>query len=289
MKIKSTNDKEIIKEIKPQVPKLYVKVPKQIILENSLTEHRISVLCYLNYNQTWEKTIGYSPIHMIQWSGYKANWRKLPNGNKNIYDKFLDCMNWYFENGYIIDFDSKKYIRNTFQSSLLNADIIFPKNNFGLIYDFEIKAITNYKSSYTSLNKSILLLVLSYIRAFTWIRSNEVSGHSEKSKRNKPEIFYSHFKTIGENLGINPKLVSRATDILRDLGILKVYEMPTYQDENKYWHNGETIFICPYKISSYKGNLRVSSKDEYNWEKELEYGIKYLKELKHFSKKFYQD
>lgn len=283
------NNKEIIKEVKPQVPKLYVKVPKEIVLENSLTEHRISVLCYLNYNQTWERTVGYSPIHMIQWCGYKTNWRKLPNGNKNIYDKFLDCMDWYFKNGYIIDFDSKKYTRNTFQASLLNEDVIFPKNNFGLLYDFEIKAIMDYQSPYKPLNRSIILLLLSYIRAFTWIRSNQISGHSEKSKKNKPEIFYSQFKTIGESLGVNPRLISRATNILCELGIIKKHKMPAYKDSDNNWHSGEIIFICPYKISSYKGELKICSKDEYNWEKELEYGIKYLRELKHFTKKFYQD
>ena len=31
------------------------------------------------------------------------------------YAKFRDCMNWYFENGYIIDFDREKYNQNTFQ------------------------------------------------------------------------------------------------------------------------------------------------------------------------------
>lgn len=54
---------------------------------------------------------------MIQWCKYKANWHR--GTEKNIFTRFRDCMNWYFENGYIIDFDKEKYIQNTFQSSLL--------------------------------------------------------------------------------------------------------------------------------------------------------------------------
>ena len=132
--------------------------------------------------------VHYSPIYMIQWCKYKANWHR--GTNENIFTKFRDCMNWYFENGYIVDFDKEKYIQTTFQSSLLNTEKLNPKNNFGIVYDFEIETINNYISPYKPLNKSILLLLLIYVRAFTWIRTNEMSGHSESSKKRKPEIFY---------------------------------------------------------------------------------------------------
>lgn len=242
---------------------------------------------YLNYNQTWDGTVHYSPIYMIQWSGYKPNWHR--GTKENIYTKFRDCMQWYFENGYIIDFDKDKYIQSTFQSSLLNEEKMKPANNFGIIYDFEIEIINNYQSPYKPLTKSILLLLLSYIRAFTWIRTNELSGHSEKSKKNKPEIFYSQFQTIGSFIGISRKMVSRTTTVLEELGLIKTYRMPRYKDSNDKWHTDDIIYVCPYKYKLWKSQIYKCSKEEYDYEKELEYGIMYLREKKYVSKKFYQD
>lgn len=278
-----------IEKVKPCIPKHFIKVPKELILQPELPEHRISILFYLNYNQTWDYCTHYSPTFMIRWCDYKANWRKLKNGKENIYEKFLRCMKWFHENGYIYDFDSEKYIYNTFQSSLLNKDKIIPPNNFGIIYDFEIDTIMKYKSPYRPLNHSILLLLLAYIRAYTWIRKTELSGHSETSKKSKPEIFHSQFKTMGGFLGVKEKLISKATYVLEEMNIIKIHRMPCYQDKDGNWHTDDVIFICPYKIVVIENKLFVCDKKIYDWEKELKNGIAYLRNINHTSKKFYQE
>lgn len=231
--------------------------------------------------------VHYSPIYIIQWSGYKPNWHR--GTKENIYTKFRDCMQWYFENGYIIDFDKDKFSQSTFQSSLLNEEKIKPEGNFGILYDFEIEMIRNYQSSYKPLNKSILLLLLSYIRAFTWNRSNFISGHSEKSKKNKPEIFYSQFQTIAEFIGSNRKMISRATSVLEELGLIETYRMPRYKDSSGNWHTDDIIYICPYKYLSRKDKIYRCSKEEYDYTKELDYGISFLRERNYVSRKFYQE
>lgn len=263
-------------------------MPKELILQTDLPDHRISVLNYFNYNQTWCNTAHYSPIFMIQWCGYKPNWRKLKN-KENIYEKFSKCMNWFYENDYILNFDSEKYIQNTFQSSLINKKKLLPPSNFGVIYDFEIETIMKYKSPYRPLNYSVLLLVLSYIRAYTWLRSSQTTGHSEKSKKSKPEIFHSQFTVMEKYIGVKTKLISKAVTVLKDMGIIKTYRMPSYQDKDGQWHTDDIIFICPYKIAASKNGLYICNKDTYDWEKELEYGILYLRNMNHTSKKFYQD
>lgn len=265
----------------------FVKIPKEVILANILPEHRISALLYFNYNQTWENTVHYSPIYMIQWCKYKANWHR--GTEKNIFTRFRDCMDWYFENGYITDFDKGKYIQNTFQSSLLNMEKINPKNNFGILYDFEIEAINKYQSPYKPLNKSILLLLLAYIKAFTWIRTNESSGHSEKSKKNKPEIFYSQFQTIAAFIGSDRKMIAKTTEVLEKLGLIKTHRMPRYKDSNDKWHTDDIIYICPYRYIWRNNQIVQCTKEEYDYRKELEYGIIFLRNQNYVSKKFYQD
>lgn len=277
------------------IPKVYIRIPnhivkvsKDIILQPNVPEHRISTLFYLNYNRTWENMVNYSPIHMIQWCGYKSNWNRHKN-RESIYDKFLSSMRWMFSNGYIIDFDQDKYTQNTLQSSLLNIDKIEPNTDFAIIYDFEYETIMKYNSPYKPLTKSILLLVFSYIKAFTWIRFTSISGHSEKTKKSKPEIFHSQFEIMSYFIGIKPKMISKATEILEQMGLIKTHRMPSYQDSDGQWHSDDIIYVIPYKIIYENKHFNICSKDEYDPKKELENGIIYLRNMKHISKKFYQD
>jgi hypothetical protein len=277
-----------IPKVNVRVPNHIVKVAKDIILQPNVTEHRISVLFYLNYNRTWENIVNYSPIHMIQWCGYKPNWNRHKN-RESIYDKFLSSMQWIFSNGYIIDFDKSRFVQNTLQSSLLNLDLIEPNKDFAIIYDFEYETIMEYDSPYKPLTKSVLLLVFSYIKAFTWNRFSSISGHSEKTKKSKPEIFHSQFEIMSQFIGIKPKMISKATEILEQMGLIKTHRMPSYQDSDGQWHTDDIIYVIPYKIIYQNKHFYICSKEEYDPKKELENGIIYLRNMKHISKKFYQD
>lgn len=286
--ITQNNKSPTIATVEIRIPNHIVKVSKNIILQPNVPEHRISTLFYLNYNRTWENIVNYSPIHMIQWCGYKPNWNRHKN-RESIYDKFLSSMQWMFSNGYIIDFDKDKYVRNTLQSSLLNLNLIEPSKDFAIIYDFEYKTIMKYDSLYKPLTKSILLLVFSYIKAFTWIRFTSISGHSEKTKKSKPEIFHSQFEIMSQFIGIKPKMISKATDILERMGLIKTHRMPSYQDSDGQWHSDDIIYVIPYKIIYENKRFYICSKDEYDPQKELENGIMYLRNMNHISKKFYQE
>lgn len=277
-----------IPKVNVRVPNHIVKVAKDIILQPNVTEHRISVLFYLNYNRTWENIVNYSPIHMIQWCGYKPNWNRHKN-RESIYDKFLSSMQWIFSNGYIIDFDKSRFVQNTLQSSLLNLDLIEPNKDFAIIYDFEYETIMEYDSPYKPLTKSVLLLVFSYIKAFTWNRFSSISGHSEKTKKSKPEIFHSQFEIMSQFIGIKPKMISKATEILEQMGLIITHRMPRYQDSDGNWHTDDIIYVIPYKIIYQNKHFYICSKEEYDPKKELENGIMYLRNMKHTSQKFYQD
>ena len=225
---------------------------------------------------------------MIQWSGFSPTWDR--HNKNNIYEKYKICMQWFFENGYLIDFDITKYKNQIFQSSLINIEKLIPEKDFGLLYDFEIQAIMNYTSDYKPLTKSMILLMVSYIRAFTWKRIDSISGHSIGSIKRKPEIFHCQIDTIATFIGIDRKKVRMCINVLSELGLLVSHKMPRFQDESGQWHTDETIFVCPYKYKTTKndGIIKCSS-DEYDYQKELEYGIMFLREQKYYSKKFYQD
>lgn len=284
--IQIANDTLHIDPPRLPTPKHYIRIPKEIILASDLPEHRISAFIYFWYNHTWDESVHYSPIYMIQWCGYKPNWHR--GTKENIYTKFTSCMQWYWENGYLLNFEKEKYITNTFQSSLLNMEKLCPSENYGIMYDFEIKKIMEYSSSYRPLTKSVLLLLLTYIRSYTWIRKSNPTRHSETSKRNKPEIFNSQFKQMANYIGVNERLISKATDVLVELGLIQVYRMPSYKDCTDTWRTDDIIYVCPYKFSI-QNSCIVQDTENYNWESELKYGIDFLQNMNYVTKKFYQE
>ena len=268
-------------------PTHFYKIPKEVILAKSLAGHRISGFLYFYCNKTQEDTVHYCPTYMIQWCGYKPLWDR--HNKNNIYIKFKSCMQWFFENGYLIDFDIEQYKNSVFQSSLLNMEKLIPDKEFGIIYDFEVKKIMGYESDYRPLTKSILLLILSYIRAFTWKRADSFSGHSEKSMKRKPEICHGQITYMSDFIGITRQMFIRGENVLSDLGLIVSHKMPRYKDESGQWHTDETLFVCPYKYKTVKNKIVKCTNEEYDYQKELENGIIFLREQKYSSKKFYQD
>lgn len=199
-------------------------------------------------------------------------------------------MEWFYSKGYIIDFNKDLFTGNTFQCSLAYEEKIRPDSNFGLIYDFELETINSYTSKYRAVNKSTLLLVLSYIRLNTWVRKTDLTGHSEKSKKSKPEICNRQLVEIANDLGLSSNLVSKSLTTLEEFNFVASKAMPRFQDELGNWHTEDTIFVAPYKFRVIsEGKIVQSSKEEYDYEKEIAYGIKFLQERKYSSKKFYQE
>ena len=84
-------------------------------------------------------------------------------------------------------------------------------------------------------------------------------------------------------------MISKATEILEQMGLIKTHRMPRYQDFDGQWHTDDIIYLIPYKIIYENKKFYICSKDEYNPQKELENGIIYLRNMNHISKKFYQE
>lgn len=264
----------------PTEPRYFFKIPKEIIKETMLPEHRISLLSYLNIKKTIDNEVGYCANNIIEWCGYKTNWHR--GSTDNIYNKFLLCMEWYLNNGYIENFNRNIFKSTTFQSSILNMDKLNPTTEYGIIYDFELQRILSYKSKYKPLNKSKLLLLLAYIRCFTWTRCSS-SGYSVNTQKNKPEIFHSQYKTIGTFIGMSERIVSKATEVLEELDLIVTHRMPSYKLLDGSIRTDDVIYVCPYKIATINKKLKFNT--DYDYKKELEYGIQYLRDGKCSRKK----
>lgn len=269
-------------------PNYFLKIPKQLILENQLPPHRISSFIYLLKNET---KVGYrchyTASYMISESGYTTNWSR----NKkriNVLQKFVSCMNWFVQNNYIDAFDEHEYTLNHFQTSILNDDLFYPEDGYGALFDFEINEIMKYECDYKPLNKSILLLILSLIRAYTWKRKTSITGYSDRSKSEKPEILWTTFEDISEYTGVSRQLVSRAVQVLEDLGLIKTLRLSSQKIEDKII-NGRILIACPYKIIYKDNKFKICVTEEYDCDQELSLGKDYVNYYRRNHKKFYQE
>lgn len=275
------------------MPKLYLKVPKELILEKELNEKRIDCFSFIYFNSTLEKRVNYSMNYMIEWCGFTPQKRKAKSDSAYIGNKFNIIMMWLYQHNYLINFNTNKFLGNNFQSSLINTNYLHPENGYGLIYDFEINKIREYHSTYKTMTKSILLLVLSYLRLKLWIRKNGKIAYTKNYEKDKPEICHKQIIEISNDLGISSKLISRAIYILEEFGIIVTKSMPRFKDEIGNWHTDDTIFANRYKFVIYfdiESQTRTIKLDKnYNYEKEISYGVEFLKEKKYYSRKFYQE
>lgn len=252
--------------ISPPIPKYFAKIPIDLILAKDLNEMRILCFHYLNQNITADDTVMYCANYMIQFCGYKNHINR--NRKVNTYTKLMDCMNWFHRNGYIVDFDAQKYKGVVFQCSYADRDKIRSPERFGIIYDFEIKRILEYKADYKPLSSSILLLVLSYIRVMTWRRKND--------KDIKPEICRKKYTDIATDIGISERLVSRAVHTLAELGFVAIRTTPNYQNDGGEWRTEDTLFATPYKFISKSEGFVLADKEQYDFKVEIEKGLKQL-------------
>lgn len=73
------------------VPIHNVRVPKEIILQNTYPEHRISALFYLNYNQTWDCQAGRCNTEEDRIKNAKINYQMLQTLT-NVTEEEIDLL-----------------------------------------------------------------------------------------------------------------------------------------------------------------------------------------------------
>lgn len=198
-------------------------------------------------------------------------------------DKFKQVISWFYENGIICNYDDSDFSEKDFTEKNtivveLNKKWIFPENNFGMIFDFEIESIRKYsEKNHLQLDKRIthatIMLLLAYVRCnirYRAIECYELASEIEKS----PEIFYKKYNEMSVELGIPERICSKCIDILCDLKILEKAEMPRFKDDDGNWHTDSTIFANKHKyVQDYKTKEPVIYED-YNVKREIKYGKK---------------
>ncbi len=245
----------------------YMKIPREIIYEKDMDEKRVLCFLYFLQNITYGGDISYSCDHLIKWCGYKPNSRKRNKNDKSINNSFSDFIYWLYQNFYISDFNSKNFYGNNFINCMANEDLFIRPYKFGIIYDFELMQTENIKS------RDLILLVLSYLRLNVW--------NNKTDEQLRPEIVHRQYTKISEDIGISVYRIKKSIQTLCDIGILKTANVPRFRDQSGAWHTEDMIIANVYRYHWDDTTNSYLLDQNYDCDKELEFGVQYIQQRKH--------
>lgn len=245
--------------------KNYVMIPRSIIYLNEISELRIPIYIYFAQNRNLHDVVPFTLNHLIRRCGLTPD-RHKDRANDKIRGLLTNLSSHLLvdtDNDPIPDFSN---LKDQFGYRVaINHDIFDVNSNFAIINFAEIEYMMEHKTNTRNVSFAKLALVLSYIRV------NKLRRGPTHEIENKPEIFFKQYKDIAIDLNISTKTVAAAITILCDLDLIVIRHLKRYKDDSDRWHTNVTIFADKKK----------------GWERELEYGEKFLR--KGAKVRFYQE
>lgn len=254
----------------------YVKIPKEIIYDTSLTDKRVIIFSYLCARRSLDDTVAFSITELCHWSQLKPNYR-----DGKINQKYYQTLLLLSHLDYFTEYPDFNSLISEHKNSIeylkvkLNIEKFDIPDKFAIIYFDELEMILNYKEELENtdidlsrMSSAYILLVLSYLRV-NMNRAND-----------KPLCCYRQYKTISDDIGISERYVSRVIDILDAMNIVKCVPMK----RRKYTSNGEEKFITTSKVFAdyrhYKknGDMHIIDQD-YNYKEEISKQIEILENI----------
>lgn len=219
----------------------YVKIPRQIVYDTSLSDKRIVIFSYLCARRALDDTVAFSTTELCRWSNMKPNYR-----DGKINQKYYDVLFNLSQRDYFVSYpdfnklSKEKTNSSKFQIIQLNIEKFDVANGFGIIYFDELQSILNFKEGLKDsgidlyrMSSSYILLLLSYLRV------------NMNRDPDKPQCCYRLYKTIASDIGISERYVGRAVEILGALNIINSWEC----NRTRYVKDDGTIgFYTNFKI-----------------------------------------
>ena len=256
----------------------YVKIPKEITYDTTLTDKRVIIFSYLCARRALDDTVAFSTTELCHWSKLKPNYR-TGKINQKYYTtlSFLADQNYFLEHPDFQSLLQENSNSTKFHLLKLNIEKFDVPDHFGLIYFDELEKILNFKEELefsgldtNRMSSAYLLLVLAYLR----INMNRMPG--------KPFCCYRFYSTISEEVGLSERYIGRIVDILDVLGIVKSHALPRelYIDQNgkEKFRTTPKVFADyrHFKKDSY-GNQILDN--EYSCQAEIEKQISEIKRI----------
>ena len=250
----------------------YFAVPASIIFDTEMTEKRTTVFSFFSVYRGLNCNLFFSINNIVKWMG------KQPNRHSNgINTKIMQIIERLKGEGYLTlseELTNSSCIEATFNLSKISHEC--DNERFAIIYLDELNKILSYQNPNTKdafLNSDVILLVFSFIRMKIYRRRNKLfleeigvdnkNNHEldiQTRKLRSPEAYDCFYYEIAEELGLTARTVSKAVDVLNELGLIYSEPLPRIKYENK-WRTDHTIFCNTYKREG--SYLLANGKDYY--------------------------
>lgn len=255
----------------------FILIPYDVVLDTTMNKYRALVYSYLYLKTAMDNTLTFNTENFKKWSGKQIG----VNRKLDTYaDKIILALSM-LNNKWFVSFDSiiKK---GHYTDIVFDKDRVYDycsENRFAVIYLDELNTILSYNSNNprdTKFDNSILLLVFLYLRANIPIRHNNYCDNAE--------AYDTYYKTIGQELGLSEKVVSKAASILMNMGLIyiRVRNPIKYFDkkDNEYKFKTPTNIFCnTYKRVKIKTDIYLEAEGYDYYLVEVENKIKYLEKF----------
>ena len=232
------------------IAKVYIRIPKSLIINKELDSKRISVYTYLHsYKGLHSKMVFSLPMY-LKWANYKSD---AHNGGIN--NKIISLMDRLNDIGYITYTDSTLTRKNKCIELEFNTNFVYEEcvnqGGFAVVWLDEVEKIMNYKefdANDTYMNCNIVLLVFSFLRCSIFRTPNRLNPEDrseegiERRRKKCIEAYAESYKNISQEIGISERMVSNAVKILKKLELIEFAEPYRIKNDNGEYRTPYTIF-----------------------------------------------
>ena len=249
----------------------YFAIPASIITSTEMTEKRVTVFSFFSIYRGINSGMFFSVNNIVKWLG------KQPNRHSNgINNKIIQTIEHLRQGGYLTL--SEELNNSSCIEAIINLDKISEEcdnDRFAIVYLDELKKIVDYQNPNTKdsfLNSDVVLLVFAYLRMKIYRRRNKLfadeinidnkNNHQydiDTRKVRSPDAYDCYYYEIAEELGITARTVSKAVDVLNELGLIYSESLPRIKYDDK-WRTDHTVFCNAYKR---EGNYLLACGSDY--------------------------
>ena len=236
----------------------FFSIPASVILDDVIGDRLVTVFSFFSIARGLDMRAAFSLNYIAQWSG-----RKPDRHAGGLNDKIKDAIARLESDGYV-SIDGRMSNAGVCVATL-DRDSICDRcatDRFAIVYLDEVRKILEWRPNGRSdacRSCDALLRVFAYLRMSIRRRRNALFPEEmnvddaqdhwldvESRRRRSPDAYNGYYCDIADELGMTSRAVSRAVDVLCELGLLYAEPLPRTK-VNGRWKTTHTIFCNAYK------------------------------------------
>lgn len=228
--------------------RVLVQVPESVLTDKELGDKRITAMTYFLYFKNVVGNVNFSIDKMVSWIG------KSPNRNKGkINDKFKEAVLNLADVGILNLCESPG--NSVCTSAVVDMEKVSgmcDTEHYAVMYFDEIENIVSYRNEDRFdryMDNETVLMVFAYLRSNIRLRRNELfAGEYDVDTRRllNPEAYNQYYCSIANDLGLSERAVSKAVEVLNEIGLIYSETLPREKVNGK-WVTNTTVFCNKYK------------------------------------------